>query len=308
MFEQLFEDKFYTLAFLVIGVIGFFVGFMRLRRRRMVENIPTSTVRGLALGLVELIGKARAISKTGAPFTSPLTGTPCTYYHFLIERLVRSGRSSHWEKIAEGDSADCPFWLIDDTGKIPVLPKGAEIDIKLKFQHRTRGRSAPPKLSEFMTKYNLMRYRNYILSFKEWHIKNEQKIYVLGTAKKSHDFLNQHKKKLVKRLEELKSDPLKMSKLDLNKDGRIDQQEWDLAIAKVEQELLEESLAGGQQAESADVIVAKGDVEKLFMISDSSQKELISQLGFEAGLGIIGGGVLALYTFWSLMRYICLHF
>ncbi len=61
------------------GVWSFFDGFKRLREKRLVENIPTSTVRGLAMGLVELGGKA----ENTALLKSPLTKTECVLYQYL---------------------------------------------------------------------------------------------------------------------------------------------------------------------------------------------------------------------------------
>lgn len=76
------RDIGYATFFLGSGIWYFFWGFKRLRRKRKIENIPTSTVRGLAIGLVELIGKAKKMSS----ITSPLTATqlPPLPLHFKI--------------------------------------------------------------------------------------------------------------------------------------------------------------------------------------------------------------------------------
>lgn len=243
MIWDMLEDKFYTIIFFGIGIFFFFGGFMSLRRKRVVENIPTSTVRGMAMGLVELIGKAKTISKSNAPFKGPLSGADCAYYRFTVERLVRYGRRSHWEAIAKGDSSFCHFWLIDDTGRVAVVPKGADMRIALGYEFTRWGMKAlPPNLQAFMDNYHLKGHAGYTLAFKEWHIQEGSQVYVLGVAKKSGDFLNEHKKKLANRLSELKKDPKKMAEVDLNKDGQISPEEWDRAVGRIEQELLEETL------------------------------------------------------------------
>jgi len=305
MVMQLLEDKFYTILFFVIGIIIFFVGFMRLRRKRIVENIPTSTVRGLALGLVELIGNARAISKSGKPFIGPVSGIECVYYQFQVERLVIAGKRSHWETIVEGNSEDRPFWFYDQTGTIPVFPKGAEFELSMGFEHvRSASKPLAPYHQAFLGRYHLTRYQNSTLLFREWHIRQEAVVYVLGTAKKSHDFMGNYKNELMRRIEALTKDKDRMAEVDVNKDGQISEQEWDRAVERIEKELLEESLASSQSQEGHDIIIAQGDEEKVFMISNSNQKELLGQLAFEVQAGIFGGLGLAVYTFWSIVQYL----
>lgn len=65
-----------------LGVWYFFWDFMRLCRKRMIENISTPTIRGLALGLVELVGKATR----KLLFKSSLCGVDCVAYRHTIER------------------------------------------------------------------------------------------------------------------------------------------------------------------------------------------------------------------------------
>ena len=77
------DDRDIVYAFFAagFGVWSFFRGFKRLRRKRLIENIPTSTIRGLAMGLVELYGEAR----TKTPLKSPLTKADCVLYMYKIE-------------------------------------------------------------------------------------------------------------------------------------------------------------------------------------------------------------------------------
>ena len=46
------DNTFVLLIFSGLGVFGFFWGFSRLRKKRLIEDIPTSTVRGMAMGMV----------------------------------------------------------------------------------------------------------------------------------------------------------------------------------------------------------------------------------------------------------------
>lgn len=290
------RDIGYAAVFFGAGIWYFFWGFKRLRRKRKIENIPTSTVRGLALGLVELIGKA----KKNKILVSPLTQTECVFYRFTVERYQSSGRSGRWVIIAKGDSLASSFWLDDGTGRIIVFPEGSELIMPVNYEFKTGlGKTLPDNLINFMEKNNL-RYRglfgNYSLRFNEWYICEDETVYVLGTAQSvgQDNYMDSRKEKLLKRLRELKSNPQEMSKLDLNKDGEISTDEWDRAVAKIEQELLEEELKNSSQQEQVDIMVSKGNKEEVFIISDYSQKELISKLSWQSFSSVFGGAVLTL--------------
>jgi hypothetical protein len=129
----------------------------------------------------------------------------------------------------------------------------------------------------------------------------------MGTAKKSHDFMDDHKTALANRLYELKTNPEKIKDIDLDHDGKISEEEWAAAKVKIEKELLEKGLEQGH-SEPADVIIAKGESEKLFMITDSSEKQLIEQLAFETKLCIFGGAALSAYTLWSFINYMTTYY
>lgn len=285
----------YFIVFFCFGVWSFFWGFKRLRRKRLIENIPTSTIRGLALGLVELIGKA----KKEKLLKSPFTGTDCVLYRYTVERYEKRGKSSRWVTIATGDTFYCPFWIDDGSGQMLVFPKNAELMLPVDYEF-TSGwfKSIPSNLVDFMQN-NGISYKsflgNYQMRFREWYITEGQDAYVLGTANKANDFLEGHKETLFKRLSELKKDAAFMKEVDTNKDGNISQEEWSIAVNRVEQEILQKELEKGHGDDVADVVISKVDNEKAFIISDHSQKELIHKLGMQAMLGIFGGSILALF-------------
>ena len=166
------------------------------------------------------------------------------------------------------------------------------------------GKSLTDNLIQFMEAHNI-RYKGIFgihqLRFREWFILPDETTYVLGVAKKSGDFLKEQEHELVKRLDELKDDPVKMAKLDLNKDGQVSMEEWDLARRKVEREVLEQALKSSKNPELADVVIGKGETEKTFIISEHSQKGLTAKLSTEANLGIFGGAVLSVVTLWFLL-------
>jgi len=125
----------------------------------------------------------------------------------------------------------------------------------------------------------------------------------LGTAKKNESSGDDYQQKLMQRISEVKKNPLKMKEIDLNKDGDISNEEWDSAVAKLEEEVLEQTLKNTPADNPYDVIIGKGDVETTFIISDRSEKDLIRKLKMQSLLGIYGGAALSLL----LLAYLILR-
>ncbi|MFH1355140.1 MAG: GIDE domain-containing protein [Candidatus Omnitrophota bacterium] len=288
------RDVAYALFGFCFGIWSFFGGFKSLRRKRLIENIPTSTIRGLAMGLVELCGEAECL----AALKSPLTNNECVLYKYLVEEYRSSGKSGHWAKIASGNSFYSPFWIKDKTGKIAVFPQQAELILPIDYEFSTGlGRMMPDNLVKFMEAGGIG-YKSWFgtrrLRFKEWLIRPQETVYVLGTAKNGEPGGNDYKQKLMQRIEEIKISPLQMEEIDLDKDGNISNEEWDSAVAKLEAETLEQTLKNTYRDNPYDVIIGRGDVETAFIISDHSEKDLIRKLRIQSLLGIYGGSALSL--------------
>lgn len=122
-----------TAVLLVGGLVGLWIGFRKLRQYRVIADTPTSTVRSMAIGLVELVGAVKAEQTLLTPFSD----TECVYYRYAIEEYRRhvsrdsKGRtrtSYRWETIQAGSKA-LPFMIQDDSGRALVEPGGAEFHI-----------------------------------------------------------------------------------------------------------------------------------------------------------------------------------
>ena len=123
-----------------LAALGCLIGaFRALRRKRLIDDVPTSKTQGVFIGLAELKGTA----ESEMPLTSYLAGTRCVQYAWQVDehwsRTVhetytdakgqthtRTRTESGWTKVA-GDSQSIPFYLKDDTGVIRVVPEGATI-------------------------------------------------------------------------------------------------------------------------------------------------------------------------------------
>ena len=139
-----------AIVFAVVGIFVLYLGFNSLHKYRMVKDIPTSKIRALAMGLVEIKGKAVAERLIKAPFS----GTDCIYYMYVTQKYESSQGSSKkggMRTVGKGDKA-VPFFAEDDTGRVKVDPTKAEFDIThvRKMFHQKPGDVA--SLSERMAK------------------------------------------------------------------------------------------------------------------------------------------------------------
>jgi hypothetical protein len=122
------------------GLYWFFQGFFLFREYRLVADTPTIPIRSMAMGRVQVSGKA-AGEKT---LFSPLSNQRCFLYKVDIDRwrTSRSG-SGRWSPFLT-DAASVLFYLEDETGKVLVDPEGAELDLQEADQREISARSAVP--------------------------------------------------------------------------------------------------------------------------------------------------------------------
>ena len=120
-----------ALGIIGLGVLALVFLWLSLRankRRRLVDDIPTSKTTGVFIGLVEVKGTAEAEH----PVRSYLAEIPCVYYKWTVEEYkpAVSDDSSGWETVASGDDYSL-FYLQDDRGVIRVNPHNAKIQSDL---------------------------------------------------------------------------------------------------------------------------------------------------------------------------------
>ena len=288
------------------GIWAFFHGFNRLRRLRLIENLPTSTVRGLAMGLVELEGVVRPT----AVLRSPLTDTECAMYQFKVEEYRRSGKSGRWVTIAQGNSFFCPFYLEDATGKIKVYPAGAEIvwEPAYRFKSGLFKDPTPGNLIRFMEKHNINNHGwigEKSMRFTEWYMRDGFPVYALGTAQREDGLTHsQYNEILFQRLEELRKDKERFKKLDTDKDGRVSDGEWAQAVVDMESALVKETMKDVSADNASGIRIARSVDEKVFIISDTDQRKLVDSFFMKCMWCIWGGPILSLatlaYLIWRL--------
>jgi hypothetical protein len=267
------------------GVVSFLHGFRAWRRLRLIEDTPTAKVRSMALGRVELQGRAEAREDLEAP----LTGFPCVFFRYEIEEERGSGRQRRWRTVARGDSSAQGFYLADATGRVLVDPTGAELQLECDW--RATNPTLSPRLEGVLASHGidaggwLLRRR---LRFREWLIAPGERIYVLGIAQERPALAAERRAKVLERLAALKRDPAAMAALDANGDGRVDGDEWEVARRGVV------DAVEGERVEDRIVVGAAPNRESPFLVSDRTESRLLSRQRLEAFAGVFGGAALAL--------------
>lgn len=163
-----------------MGVYWFYKGFLLLQRKRLVLNTPASRIRSASMGLVEVSGLAVG------PYviSSPLKQTDCYYYRSIAWELKQRGKNSEWVKVAE-ESLHVPFYVDDNTDKVLVDPRGAELDLHCDLQEQYNrsfvfGNSETPgNVSEFLLRHGASPDKH--IKIEEYCIKPKNFLFVLGT-------------------------------------------------------------------------------------------------------------------------------
>ena len=166
------------------GLITIYGGITLFKTKRLIEDTPTSKIRSLAMGLVEIYGQA--IPSQNKTLTSPFTQKECVYYQYKIEEYHSSGKSSKWQTIRQ-EEQKILFQLQDDTGTIQINPENAQIEIPNDFEKTSGiGRDPPQNVQQFLKRNNLNHETffgfNKKMRYTESYIAPKDKLYIMGTA------------------------------------------------------------------------------------------------------------------------------
>lgn len=177
------DDGLFILALGVVGGIAIFLyGFRLHHRKRLIETTPTSPIRSLAVGLVEITGKAEI---TGGTLKAPFSAMPCVFFFYRVEERRRVGKENKWVTIAKGQS-DQSFAVRDPTGAVMIMPVGCELMIETRGTFQSGGHfDLSPTVEAGLASLGIStsgRLSSKTLRCTEGFILPGETIYVLGTA------------------------------------------------------------------------------------------------------------------------------
>ncbi len=167
--------------FFLFGIIAFFGSLYWIKLSMMIRNIPTSKIRSLAMGLVEING--RAVPVEGKALKAPFSGKDCVYYEYLVQRYRTRGKGDGWVNVAHGTQREI-FYLQDETGMVLVDPDKAIVEVGNYFE--LKDANPPVRVKEFLSSKQIPlvdpSFRSKQVRFVEHTIPANENIYVLGTA------------------------------------------------------------------------------------------------------------------------------
>jgi hypothetical protein len=280
----------WSVGLVLVSLCFLYLSYRNFKKARLIEDMPTSLIRSASQGFTELIGIARISIK---PLPAPLTGVPCLWWKYSIEKFERSGNSSSWTIIESGTS-EAPFNIEDDTGLCIVMPRGADLSARHSRLWRGRDRylvNAPTNSSSLSASQLALnigfgkRYR-----YTEHLIKDGDPLYILGNFET--DSSGQRSMSVEKItgniLRSWKRDFSRLvKKYDQNSDGQLDLDEWEVVKQAARAVALEQKKAHST-VEAPHQISKPGEGGLPFVIAGEDQEKLsrryrIKALTFSAG-------------------------
>jgi len=256
--EDGMELLFYTSIGFAAGLYFFMSGFDAMKKRNLVKNTPTSRVQSIAMGMVELFGEAVPVEEDDL-LQSPFSGKDCVYYRYEVEEYRSHGKHSSWDTIDAGTDSTS-FYLQDDTGKVLVDPREAELKIPKDQEIHVDGGDKPPEeIQAFIERHPdvdsedkeldmelfEMSYGNQ-RRYREYYVEPDKEVYVFGKAMERPGFK-------------------------------------------------------GSATNEENVVINKDKETPMFLISDKSEKELLSTMAGTVHLKLWGGAGLAIACFTAIL-------
>ncbi len=219
--------------FMVLGIGFFGFNLFKFEKARTFQNIPTSKMRSVAMGLVEVKGDVEPIND----LTDPIFNKSCVYYNIVIKEYKRRGKKSRLVPIHTKERSQS-FYLSDDTGSI-FIPGELIPDLKSRISEMLFNNTVkmkidyhfgetiifkkklPDPIQKYFDKNNIKNKRRQTCQITI--IEPGDKLYALGNARSLNESESKHKIKAT-------------AAMDLSDDERF------VISDKSEKELTEEAL------------------------------------------------------------------
>ena len=182
----------------VLALLCLLAALRENRRRRLIDDTPTSRTTGVFIGMVEVKGTAEA----ERPLVSHLAEQPCVYYRWSVEEhwsrtvtetytdtdgkiKTRTREESGWTMVATGGEQTA-FYLEDDLGVVRVQPDEATIE-PVPIFYETCGWGDPLYYAKGPA--HAVSDSDHRRQFTETAIPLHRPLYVLGQAREREDVI-----------------------------------------------------------------------------------------------------------------------
>ncbi len=255
-----------------------FLYFWRfLRRKRLMEDTPTSRIRSAAQGYIELSGYGRQLQDHTT--FGPLTALPCLWYRFRVEKYEKKAGQDNgsWKVISRGIS-DQNFVIDDGTGTCIIDPEGAEITPSMvdcwkgdtpnpQAARRSEAAGVPSMILSTGSRYR----------YTEERLLEDDLLYVLGY----HESLGggrisfDHAGAVRDVIATWKQDYQEMlARFDTDGDGSIDMREWEHVRTAARQEA-DRLKVRADTSTTLHMVVRPPDRSKPYIISSKTEEDLV---------------------------------
>jgi hypothetical protein len=250
---------------------------------------------------------------------APITARPCYYYRTLVWEWKQRGKNREWVKVA-GECMHVPFFVDDNTGRMLVDPRGADLDLHRDFQQEfcdsffTTKEPAPDNVRSFLARHGIV--TNNKIKVEEFCIKPKNSLFILGTLADNPGL--ELSPRPVREVEAVSSGgpggfSLSLDSLSISLNagsGEFQSAFPPSGLGAQPGQVIADpdsgSGHGGSQANEFDahppVVLMKGVNNKTFLISWRSQQEVARSLGWKCTLMIWGGPLLALLSLYVFLR------
>lgn len=284
------------MAVLGISIAGpwlFYQGLREVFKRRFIEDIPTSKARSIAMGQIEIKGKAEALFPE--TLKSPLSHKECVYYYYFISKHQKYQDRYIWAPFVS-HRTDLPFYIYDKTGKVLIDPSLVALDLgkpNYEYELNDGNQPIPPNITEILTTYNIP--TNQPLRCEEWYICPEDNIYILGAAMPVETFVNNLKFRLAEDITAFKNNIIK-----INDDINNMVIKAPSSTAKIYRRALSELDKPETSLKSNIIVSYNEEAKQIFKVTNMDESS-ISRSILWSGLGKLFLGFLLSITGWFII-------
>lgn len=248
------------------------------RFKSYIEDIPTSSIKSLSIGLREI--KGSVLDMNAIP--SLISGMKCVFFRYYKYVKVKTDKGEQWKLNEIGEYLPERFYIQQDGYVLEIETKGATMDLN--------------NIQKYTTPFYLMKssIRNNKVYYMEESIPVFSDVYVLGSV------INKDNREAFSRfLKSRKSDRDYMKQFDSDNNNEIDMNEWEEAKKAIEAEF---NSIQDDKLQNELLRVCRTKDDRMLFISDRSEKSIIKginvYLTIAAVLGIISV-IWAAYLIWS---------
>jgi len=284
VFLLIFSQAVYK-PLLVLSALAFTVGFVlhffKLSKlKNLIIDLPTSKLRSVAAGLVEVKGRITA----NEVFISPISGAECVFFRYRKYKKVRSRDREYWTISEMGEGIPSKCYIDDGTGIIGLNLKAAEIKVK-----------KPEKYTMTYKEMEMGFVPNFFsnVKYEEEIIQTGESVYVLGTARPESK-----SKQFGSFLAEAKKNPYTVQRFDMDGNGVLDSQEWEAAIPDLKNDFRKKVLEQGQ---SFGLILDRDKHNNLLVVATEKEENLIKKLKWRIPFYLVLGMISFLFLIISVL-------